>query len=151
MLEEENVDISEIKYNTDKLPWKPWVTGFYGASFGPISAGIITYLNLKRMGHRDKGYKIFSATMIISFLIIAFLIYLPDDVPEFYGRIFQALVSVLFPMLQTSEFKLWLNEDTLGNSPRNGWSALGWGFLGMIAFIIMAYSVGYAYGLMLAS
>ena len=126
-------DLDELK----KAPWKPWVSGVHGALFGPVSAGLITYINLKRLGKPAKGLKVFLFSFVISISILFLFAYFPEDLPDLYGKIFQSIVGIVFPMFQYKEFNDWKNENTLANYPSNGWKAFGWSILGLILFLLL--------------
>ena len=79
-----------------KQPWKPRVSGLIGLFCGPIAAGIVTYINLNRLGQPRKAKRTLGVTLLGSVILVIVLWFMPIE-------------AALLPLRQP-EFKS--SEDT---------------------------------------
>ncbi len=66
--------------------------------------------------------------------------WMPRELAGGVGRLVGHLVSpFLYPYLQANAFENW-EADHSGVSTANGWLTIGWGLLGLVAFLLLAFA-----------
>jgi H+/Cl- antiporter ClcA len=120
-------------------PWSLWVVGSIGFLFGPVASALITYFNFKWMGKPDKANWTLGLTLIGVVIYSVILARSSANEAETMGEFLGNAVSpFLYPAIQWGDFKNWeLNE----RETYNGWRSIGWGFLGMIIFLLLSFIV----------
>lgn len=143
------------------LPWKPHVAAIMGFFFGPLAGALVTYANLKRLQQPHKAKLVLLYTPAASVVLLLPLFYLPEHAAEALGAGLNAGFAVLFVWLQKKEFDGWREKQEiileaggleleagglkLEAVAASGWTALGWGLLGLAMF--GGIVVGLAFGL----
>jgi hypothetical protein len=121
------------------LPWSPQATMANAILLGPIAAGLVAYLNLKRLGAAAKAQKVLAGALLGSLILIAILI--KTSLPSYGGLVLSIAIGATFSAMQQQEFKTWQAANPALN-PRSAWASLGWGVLGLVVFFCMA--IGFA-------
>src|SRR5260370_437489 len=117
------------------LPWSPQATMANAILLGPVAAGLVAYLNLKRLGAESKATQVLIGALVGSAILIAILIKTP--IPSYGGIVLSLVIGGSFSALQQTEFNKWQAANP-GVKPRSAWGSLGWGVLGLVIFFCMA-------------
>jgi hypothetical protein len=112
---------------------------------GPVAAGLVAYLNLKRLGAAAKAQKVLIGALVGSAVLIAILI--KTSIPSYGGIALSIGIGGAFSAMQQQEFKTWQAANP-GVDPRSAWASLGWGVLGLVIFLCMAFAIGLAFALL---
>jgi hypothetical protein len=120
-------------------PWSPRVAGGCAVAFGPLAGGLITYLNLRRIGHPDKAAGVMVATLAATASFFWGVQFIPDtsDGP---GFLLNLLGMWLFPYLQQNEFHQWKTAHP-EQTTRHWWTSLGWGVTGLAGALLLAVGI----------
>lgn len=116
-------------------PWAPHVAGVSGLLLGPIAGILISWLNLRRLGNSAKAKQLLFYAIPSVLIELYFLIRLPVKMSRIFGLSVTVASYKLFTFAQEPDFKAW--QATAGAKPRNGWTSLGWGFLGLIVALTL--------------
>lgn len=121
-------------------PWRPRVAGIIGLIFGPIAAALVAFENFKRLGQTRKGANTLWITILGSVVYFAFILEFEIEQTESLGKlIVNFICPFLFPALQKTDYEKW--ETSNIDEPDNGWSATGWGVLGLALFVAIGIAV----------
>ena len=122
---------------TPKVPWRPKVAGRIAFFFGPIAGAFVSSISLRRMGFPEKAKKVRLLTLGGSVALMTIFFFIPDAWMRVLGFGLEAAFFAIFPLIQDKEFEAWeaANQD---RSPANGWTAIGYGFLGLLLYILLA-------------
>jgi disulfide bond formation protein DsbB len=92
------------------------------------------------MGHREKAKKVILIALLASAGFAALVILIPEALGRLVGLGAEAAFYFLFSGLQDREFDEWqaAHQEVV---PTNGWRALGWGFIGVIVFLVFLLAV----------
>ncbi|HSS99675.1 MAG TPA: hypothetical protein VLK33_21725 [Terriglobales bacterium] len=116
-----------------KPPFRPGVAGRIGFFFGPIAGAFVASVNLQRMGQPDKASRVRSYTLLVAIVVGIILILLPSGLGHILGIGMEVASLTIFPRIQDKSFADWQRVNS-GAEPSSGWSAIGWGFLGLILY-----------------
>jgi len=130
-----------------KPPFRPGVAGRIGFFFGPIAGAFVASINLRRMGQLEKASKVRSYTFLVAIILTIILMLIPDVLGRLVGLGMEIASFTIFPRIQDDSFAEWQRINS-SVEPSNGWTAIGWGFLGLIIFVGIAALVGIAMALM---
>lgn len=121
-----------------RAPWKPRVAGITSFFFGPVAGGLVTFLNLRRLGAPRKAAWILGLSALGS-VLLGSLSYWMEEYLELLAA---PLSACVFPPLQKAEFDAWRGRNP--DVPlQSGWRSVGWGALGTIAMFPL-FSLGLA-------
>ena len=120
-----------------KPPWRPKVAGVIAFFFGPIAGALVVAVSLRRMGYQDRAKKVMFLALGLTVLEGAMLFFLPGALPGFAAEI---AFLLFFPVLMEREFRKWqvAHPDA---KPSGGWSAIGWGLVGIVLFLAIVILV----------
>ncbi len=133
---------------TPKAPWRPKVAGRIAFFFGPIAGAFVSFISLRRMGFPEKAKKVRLLTLCGSVALMAIFFFIPDAWTRVLGFGTEAAFFAIFPHIQDQEFEAWeaANKD---RSPASGWTAIGYGFLGLLLYFVVAVLVFVILGMIL--
>jgi hypothetical protein len=116
-------------------PWSPTAGAVVAAFFTPMAGGIVAYLSLKRMGYPRKAVWTLLLTIVGTTALCGLIIWGPK-LPQgnLVGWGIDALVGYIFFAVQKDEWNAWRAAHR-SLKLRSGWSALGWGLVGMAGFL----------------
>lgn len=138
------MDSASSKLNSgDRSPKRPWsYIQILAASvlFGLPGAYLIVWQNLKRIGKEDVAKKFLIVGGIIVLLIMTILIFLP--VSRTISRGLSNGLAIMFPIwLYLSYLREWQKQNPKGAG--FSWSLLGWGLLGLVLYLAIAFIIGF--------
>ena len=121
-----------------KPPFRPQAAGTIGFFFSIVAGALVSIISLRRMGHSQKAKKVLWLTLLGAATI---LILIPAALGRFVGLGLEGVWYFVFPKIQDQEFRQWqaTHPDV---APSSGWKALGWGFVGIVAFFAIAMAMG---------
>jgi len=92
------------------------------------------------MGYRDKAKKALYLAFGIAAGEAVIIFFIPDVLTRLVGIVGEIVFLLMFPKLIEHEFGEWQagNPDV---TPSSGWNAIGWGFLGLGLFFVVAVAV----------
>jgi hypothetical protein len=122
---------------TPKTPWRPKAAGRIAFFFGPIAGAFISSISLRRMGYPEKAKKVRLLTLVGSVVLVTIFFFVPDAWTRPLGFGTEAAFYAVFPLIQDKEFESW-EANNKDRSPSNGWTAIGYGFLGLLLYILVA-------------
>jgi hypothetical protein len=118
-------------------PWKPWVSGLLGFLFGPVSAAIVSYVSLRRLGAPRKAAWVLALTLVGCAPLGALPYLYPDAAMDaIFQFIGNAVSPLLYPALQRRDFTNWQKENPT-SEPRSAWRAVAWGPVGFVVFLAL--------------
>ena len=124
------------------LPWKPRVSGIIGFFLGPTAAGLVAYINLRRLNEYRLANWTFVLTVITSVLFGSLVLVLPDDQANIIGKISGSLIApLLFPAIQLGAFSAWQKKHEILKT-NHGLKAMGWGVIGFVWYVLIIFSIG---------
>jgi hypothetical protein len=127
-----------------KPPWRPWVSGIAGLLLGPLSGGLIAFINFRRLG-RPRAAAWTLALTIIGCALFGVLIVFAPAASNGIGRLIGNILSpLLYPFIQRNAFDEWAAAHP-GTEPDKGWRSLGWAVLGCVLYFAVA--IGAALGI----
>ena len=117
-------------------PFSPKVAGRIAFWFGPIAGALVSVVSLRRTGHPLRARQILRLTIAVAAVLSLILILLPDGIGRLFGLVAEITFYSVYPKLQEDEFAIWETANP-GVESSNGWKALGWGFLGLLLFLVI--------------
>ncbi|NJD76662.1 MAG: hypothetical protein FIB08_06125 [Candidatus Methanoperedens sp.] len=124
----------------NRPPWHPYVIGVVGLIFGPISAGLVTYVNFKIFGSKIKAILTLILSFVYTTLLIIMLSLLPERGAKDLGTVASGIVTpILFMTIQWYDYENWRRKYP-GVKTYNAWKTIGWCVVGTVAYFIMAFS-----------
>jgi hypothetical protein len=126
-----------------KPPFRPKAAGTIGFFFSIVAGALVSVISLRRMGHSQKAKKVLWITVLATIVIAIILILTPLRLGRLVGLGLEGVWYFVFPKIQDQEFRQWqaMHPDVL---PSSGWKALGWAFLGIVMFFVIAIVTGFA-------
>jgi hypothetical protein len=121
-----------------KAPFGPKVAGRIAFFFGPIAGALVSVVSLRRMGFPLRSKRILLWTLLAAVVLAVVLILIPDALGRVVGLAAEILFYLIYPRLQEAEFAQWQNGHP-GMQPSSGWGALGWGFAGLLLFVVVGF------------
>jgi FtsH-binding integral membrane protein len=118
-------------------PFEPAVAGRIAFFFGPIAGALVSVVSLRRTGHPLRARQVLRWTIAVAAVMAIVLILLPEGLGRLFGFVAEITFYTVYPKLQKDEFAIWQTANP-GVKPSNGWKALGWGFLGLVLFFVVA-------------
>jgi hypothetical protein len=119
-----------------KPPFRPGVAGRIAFFFGPIAGALVSVISLRRMGYPVKAKRVFLWTLVAASILAIALILTPDIFGRVIGFAAEIAFYMILPRLQENEFAEW-QAIHIDPEPSNGWNAVGWGFAGLILFLLV--------------
>jgi len=120
----------------------------YTATFlgGPISAGILIYQNLKRIGDQRKASGTLLFTLVFTFLLFLGIMHLPDAVVDkipniAFTSLYTVIVYVIYNRYMADRFNAELQE---ADSKASGWKVAGFTFMGLVINLVIIFSIAVA-------
>jgi hypothetical protein len=98
-------------------------------------------------GTAGQANKVRRYTFLIAIAIVIILMLIPDALGHLVGLGMEVASFTIFPRIQDVSFAEWQGSNS-GVEPSNGWKAIGWGFLGLLLFVLLAVVIGMAMALM---
>jgi len=92
------------------------------------------------MGHQEKAKKVLWVSALAFIPIAAILFFIPEFLARFAALGIEAGCCAIFPVIQGKEFAAWEAAHAAAK-PSSGWKAIGWGFAGLLLFLVLAVSV----------
>lgn len=94
-------------------------------------------ISLRRMRHQQRAKKVMFLAVGISIIEAAILMFIPDAMARLIGFAGEIAFLLVFPVFMQGEFLQWqaAHPDL---RPSSGWSAIGWGLLGSVLFLVIA-------------
>jgi hypothetical protein len=103
-----------------------------------MAAAIVSFINLRRLGQRQKASLILALSVPACFLLFYALFSLPDEVAKYLpNSLVPALTGLIYAWFQNKDFDVWESTHP-GIPPANGWTTVGWGLLGLVAVLLIA-------------
>ncbi len=107
-----------------------------------MAGAVVAYINLKRLGQQRKANLTLGFTILGCVVLFLILDKLPLQAAEGFGWFVGNIVSpFLFPMIQKSDFEQW-ESNNAELTPHSGWKSLGWGIVGLVAFVVLLAVTG---------
>lgn len=97
-------------------------------------------ISLRRMGHPEQASKAFSVALFGSLGLAIALFFIPDPFARLVGLGAEYAFYHIFKDLQQSVFAEWQAANA-SIQTTNGWLAIGWGFLGLLLFLVVFFVV----------
>ena len=119
-------------------PWSPTAAWVNAILLGPMAAALVAYLSLKRMGAAAKAKQTLLIGLIGSAILIPVLIKV--NLPSYASVPLSLMIGGFCANIQQPEFKAWQVANP-GVDPRSAWASLGWGLLGLLGFLCMAFVI----------
>jgi disulfide bond formation protein DsbB len=123
-----------------KPPFTPKAAGRIGFFFGPVAGAFVSAISLRRMGRPEKAKKVIIITSLAAAGLALVLAVTPDALSRIIGLGAEAAFYFIFPRIQDQEFAEWEAANT-ASVPSSGWKAIGWGFIGVVLFILIVVVV----------
>ena len=126
-----------------KPPWRPKAAGTIAFFFGPLAGALVVAISLRRMGHQQRAKKVVFLAVGVSLIEAAIWMFIPDAVSGLVGIAGEIAFLLVFPVFMEGEFSQWqaAHPDL---RPSSGWTAIGWGLLGVVLFLGIALLVALA-------
>jgi hypothetical protein len=120
-----------------KPPWRPKVAGRIAFFFGPIAGALVVASSLRRMGYQDRAKEVMYLALGMTVLEAALFFFIPGALPGFVAEI---AFLLFFPAFMEGAFLKWqaAHPDA---KPSRGWSAIGWGLVGIVVFLAIVIPV----------
>lgn len=130
-----------------KAPFRPKASGTIAFFFGIVAGALVAAIRLRRMGHSQKARKVLWITLIGAAVVSAILILIPEVFGRLVGFGLEIVWYFVFSRIQDEEFSQWVatHRDVV---PSSGWRALGWGFVGLAAFLAILFVMALLLGAM---
>lgn len=106
---------------------------------------MVSAISLRRMGHSDKAQKVTALALSMALVYALVLFFIPEVWSRIVGLAAEAAFYVTFQRIQEREFADWQAANA-SLSPSNGWKAIGWGFAGLILFILIFFLIAFLLG-----
>lgn len=122
--------------------WPFWAYSLSSLIFGPIAGLLIGWQNLKRMGKATeaRGFLTKGVVLVTLYLVLMSVIK-KQEVLGSIGWFF----NLIFPVwIYFGWHKKWLEQNPNHNAWN--WSILGWGLLGAVIFLVIAYILTIYFG-----
>jgi uncharacterized membrane protein YfcA len=121
-----NYDEPNLGIKTSPSPWIPHIPALITFVLGIGGGIVVSYINFRRFG-KERVDTVFPLGIIASIsLVITFLV--PDSIPSLIRYL---VIALIFFVTQKNEFDKWQSYHQ-GIEPDKWWTAIGWGFLGLI-------------------
>jgi hypothetical protein len=119
-----------------KPPWRPKVAGVIAFFFGPFAGALVVASSLRRMGYQDRAKKVMFLALGMTVVEAAILFFIPEE--GWRALAFGAEIAFLlvFPVFMEGLFSAWQAAHPDAN-PSSGWSAIGWGLVGTVLFLVI--------------
>jgi hypothetical protein len=133
-----------------KAPFRPKVAGRIAFFFGPVAGALISVINLRRFGYPLKAKRVFSWTLVGTGVLAVVFLLIPDVLGRVVGIAAEIAFYQVYPRLQEKEFGEWqmAHPDI---EPLSGWKAIGWGFAGLLLFLVVFVAVGFPLSILFPS
>ncbi len=92
------------------------------------------------MGYQERANRVLWVTACSLVAVAAILFFIPNSLVRIVGIGVEGAFCVAFYLVQDREFREW-EATHMGTTPSNGWRALGWGIVGILLFLVIAFAV----------
>jgi disulfide bond formation protein DsbB len=133
-----------------KAPYRPQAAGRIAFFFGPVAGAIVSVINLRRFGYALKAKRVFLWTLAATSVLAAVLVVTPDVLGRIIGLAAEISFYKIYSSIQEKEFNEWQAAHP-DMQPLSGWGAIGWGFAGLLLFVVIAIIVSVPLGLLFPS
>jgi hypothetical protein len=123
-----------------KPPFTPKAAGRIAFFFGPFAGALVSVISLRRMGRPEQASKALSVALFGSLGLAIVLFFIPESFARLVGLGAEFVFYHIFKDLQKDEFAEWQAANA-SIQPSSGWLAVGWGFLGLLLFLIAFFVV----------
>ena len=117
-------------------PWRPRVAGLIAFFFGPIGGALVVVSSLRRMGYQQRSRKVMLLALGAAVIEAAMFFFIPQHISGLLGFCAEIAFLSVFPVFMQVEFNVW-QETHPDAHPSSGWSAIGWGLVGAILFLLI--------------
>jgi hypothetical protein len=133
-----------------KPPFRPGVAGRMAFFFGPVAGALVSVTNLRRIGYPLKAKRVLIWTLVGAIPFVLLLILIPDPFSRIIGIGAEFGFYKVYAGLQEKEFTEWQGAHP-EIEPLSGWRAIGWGFAGLLALIVIFLLVSFPLALFFPS
>jgi len=98
------------------------------------------------MRHPDKAQKVSALALSIAVVYAVVVFFIPEGFSRILGFAAEAAFYFTFQKIQEREFTEWQTANS-SLLPSNGWKAVGWGFAGLILFVLIFFLIVFLLGL----
>lgn len=121
-----------------KAPWRPRAAGTVAFFFGPMAGALVVAISLRRMGYRPAAKKVMLIAVALAAGEAAILFIIPEIVSRLVGFGAEIAFVLIFPAFMEKQFNEWQATHP-SVPPSSGWSAIGWGVLGIVLFLAIVF------------
>jgi len=123
-----------------KAPWRPKAAGRAAFFFGPVAGALVVAVSLRRMGYRQSAKKVMFLALGAAAAEATILFFIPAVLSRLVGFGAEIAFLLIFPAFMEKEFSEW--QATYPSAkPSNGWNTIGWGLVGSVVFLVIAFVV----------
>jgi hypothetical protein len=123
----------EVETASPLPPWSPWMAFVNVLLLGPIAGVLVTHFNLRRLGLAER-----SGTILWGGMLGAAVFALANTLTEL-PRLLNYVITLSWAYrlytVQEPACSRWKRETSA--SYRSGWSALGWGVVGLLILVAL--------------
>jgi uncharacterized membrane protein len=119
-----------------KAPWRPKTAGTVAFLFGPVAGALIVAISLRRMGYQQRARKVMFLALGAAAAEAAILFFIPEILARLVGFGAEIAFLLVFPIYMEGAFTEWQAAHPSAR-PSSGWSAIGWGLVGSVVFILI--------------
>jgi len=128
-----------VDYSSRPAPWHPRVALIIALLFSWAAGGLVVYQNFARMGRANIGRDILINSLLATLALILFVLLLaPTDGAQLLILLLDLVGAIVLYRLQLRPFAQWAQEHP-GAMPSPGWTSLGWGLLGAVIAMGLAF------------
>ncbi|HED04846.1 MAG TPA: hypothetical protein ENI60_08855 [Candidatus Fraserbacteria bacterium] len=128
-----------VDYSSRPAPWHPRVALIIALLFSWAGGGLIVYQNFARMGRAHLGRELLINSLLATLaLILLALLFTPTEGTQLLILLLDLVGSVILYRLQLKPFQQWA-KDHPQVMPSSGWTSLGWGLLGAVIAMGLAF------------
>jgi hypothetical protein len=125
-----------------KAPFRAAVAGRIASWLGPIAGALVSVISLRRMNCPAQANRVFVLTLLAAIVLSTVLLLTPDALGRLIGFAAEIAFWLIFPRIQHQQFEDWQSAHP-DAQPSNGWLAIGWGFAGLLLFLLITMLVGF--------
>lgn len=123
-----------------KPPWRPKVAGVIAFFFGPVAGALVVAGSLRRMGYPDWAKKVMFLSLGLTVVEAAIFFFIPEEAWRAVAFAAEIAFLLVFPVFMEGLFNAWQAAHPDAH-PSSGWSAIGWGLVGTVVFLVIVFVV----------